>query len=108
MNDIEHDPSTCHICINPNLHGEQAPSEDEREIDRLRAQLNEARASTVEANMVVAGLLEELAREREAMAALANWHLNTAAIAVTEPERLRGYRDACADIETAIRARGAK
>ena len=36
---LEHNPKTCHICMNPNLHGEQAPDPLELENDRLREQV---------------------------------------------------------------------
>ena len=52
----------------------------------------------------------ERANEREGCAQLANWHLNN--IERLRPSAndgwLKGYRDACADLETAIRAREAK
>lgn len=43
--------------------------------------------------------------EREACARLANLLLNDADRHIHDPVRLGGYRDACADLETAIRAR---
>lgn len=43
--------------------------------------------------------------EREACANVANLLLNDADRHIHDPVRLGGYRDACADLETAIRAR---
>lgn len=196
---LEHNPKTCHICMNPNLHGEQAPDPLELENDRLRASIEgitatldatvaafarerealqakcdaerkerevwaarardyckswddsraaadrlqtvafqaqnaaidlaqqvatltaerdvaRAEAATVDAQRrgTVAAIPEiaarERANEREGCAQLANWHLNN--IERLRPSAndgwLKGYRDACADLETAIRARGAK
>ena len=44
--------------------------------------------------------------ETEACARLANRHINN--VCPGSLEREKGYRDACADLESAIRARGAK
>ena len=86
----------------------------EAEIERLKRDLGVASEAAMIAIRQGATLTAERdaarTEEREYCARLANWHLNNI-------ERLRpsandgwqkGYIDACADIETAIRARGAK
>lgn len=40
---IEHDPLTCYQCLNPDIYGDQAPSAEEIEILRLRAEVAELR-----------------------------------------------------------------
>lgn len=101
----------------------------EMEAEELRRRVNEARAATVEANQAlaemtasrdsIAGTLDAVllssnqamnhAREdeRSKLATLANEHLNEVpAMAIHQSsDWKRGYRDACADIETAIRSR---
>lgn len=43
---LAHDPSTCHVCNDPHRHGEQAPTEEEREIDQLRAEVERLKEFT--------------------------------------------------------------
>lgn len=40
----KHDPLTCWVCCNPHVYGDQASTDDEREIDRLRARVAELEA----------------------------------------------------------------
>ena len=92
---LEHNPKTCHICMNPNLHGEQAPDPLELENDRLREQV-----ATLSAERDAARAESDSERE----ASRAAWRL------LRDPDMGgRRFAEAVRILEAAaIRARGAK
>lgn len=84
------------------------------ELERMKAERDAARQQLEDlaySHSLCGDLRDEcINAETEACAQLANWHLNN--IERLRPSAndgwLKGYRDACADLESAIRARGAK